>query len=67
MQEALAKAGIEIENAEVDNIPETRVALDADRAETMMKMIGWLEDIDDVQNVNANYEVSDEIAARMGG
>jgi transcriptional/translational regulatory protein YebC/TACO1 len=33
----------------------------------MMKMIGWLEDIDDVQNVYANYEMSEEVAARVGG
>ncbi len=67
VQEALEKSGIAIENAEVDNIPETRVSLDGDKAETMMKMIGWLEDIDDVQNVYANYEMSEEVAARVGG
>lgn len=67
VKEAIEKAGISIENAEVDNIPETRVALDVDKAETMMKMIGWLEDIDDVQNVYANYEMSEEVAARVGG
>jgi len=67
VQEALEKAGVAIENAEVDNIPETRVSLDVDKAETMVKMISWLEDIDDVQNVYANYEMSEEVAARVGG
>src|SRR6266545_1362431 len=49
VQDALARAEIPVENAEVDNIPETRVALDPERAETMFKLIGYLEDLDDVQ------------------
>jgi YebC/PmpR family DNA-binding regulatory protein len=67
VQDALARADIPVENAEVDNIPDTRVALDGDRAETMFKLIGYLEDLDDVQNVYANFDVSEEDAARLGG
>ncbi|HWM85273.1 MAG TPA: YebC/PmpR family DNA-binding transcriptional regulator [Kofleriaceae bacterium] len=67
VQDALAKAEIPVENAEVDNIPETRVALDGDRAETMYRLIGYLEDLDDVQNVYANFEVSEADEARLGG
>jgi YebC/PmpR family DNA-binding regulatory protein len=67
VQDALNKAEISVENAEVDNIPETRVSLDIERAETLYKLIGYLEDLDDVQNVYANFEVSDEVAARLGG
>jgi YebC/PmpR family DNA-binding regulatory protein len=67
VQDALGKAGIEAENAEIDNIPETRVMVEGDKAETMVKMISWLEDIDDVQNVYANFEMSEETAARVGG
>jgi transcriptional/translational regulatory protein YebC/TACO1 len=33
----------------------------------MFKLIGYLEDLDDVQNVYANYDVSEEDAARLGG
>jgi YebC/PmpR family DNA-binding regulatory protein len=67
VQDALARAEITVENAEVDNIPETRVTLDVERAETMFKLIGYLEDLDDVQNVYANFEVPDEVAARLEG
>jgi YebC/PmpR family DNA-binding regulatory protein len=67
VQEALEKAGIQLENAELDHIPETRISLDADKADTMMKLVAWLEDIDDVQNVYANHEMSEEVAARVGG
>ena len=65
VQDALAKADIPVENAEMDNIPETRVALDNERAETMFKLIGYLEDLDDVQNVYANFDAPEEVAARM--
>ena len=67
VQDALTRADIPVENAEVDNIPETRVVLEGDRAETMYRLIGYLEDLDDVQNVYANFEVSEETAARLGG
>ena len=67
VQDALTRADIPVENAELDNIPDTRVALEGDRAETMFKLIGYLEDLDDVQNVYANYDVSEEDAARLGG
>ncbi len=66
VQDALARADIPVENAEVDHIPETRVSLDGDRAETRFKLIGYLEDREDVQNVYANFEVSEEDAARLG-
>jgi YebC/PmpR family DNA-binding regulatory protein len=67
VQDALSKAEISVENAEVDHIPETRVSLDIERAETMYKLIGYLEDLDDVQNVYANFDVPEDIAARLGG
>ena len=60
VQDALARAEIAVENAEIDNIPETRVALDADRAETMGRLVAYLEDLDDVQNVYANFDGPDE-------
>ena len=34
--------------------------VDGDKAGTLMKMIGVLEDDDDVQNVFANFDISDE-------
>jgi YebC/PmpR family DNA-binding regulatory protein len=61
VQDALAAASIAIEHADVDYIPETRVALDGVKAETMVKLIGMLEDLDDVQNVYGNHDIPDEI------
>lgn len=66
VKEAIEGAGLPIEHAAVDNVPDTRVELDDSRAETLSKMLGLLEDLDDVQNVYTNYEVPDEIAERYG-
>ena len=64
VQDALAGAEIAIENAEIDNIPDNRVEVDESKAESLLKMLGTLEDLDDVQNVYANYEMSDELHER---
>jgi YebC/PmpR family DNA-binding regulatory protein len=45
--------------------PKTKTPVDAERAETLMKLIAALEDDDDVQSVFVNYEVSDEVMARL--
>jgi YebC/PmpR family DNA-binding regulatory protein len=66
VKDALERAGIAVENAEIDNLPESRVPLDAAKAESLSKLLGALEDLDDMQNVYANHEVSDEDAERFG-
>ena len=63
--DALAAAQIAIEHAEVEAVPETRVTLDGHKAEMMMKLMGELEDLDDVQNVYGNHDVSDEIMEKL--
>lgn len=45
--------------------PLNTVPCDEDTAKTLVKLIDTLEDNDDVQNVYANFEVSDEIAAKL--
>jgi YebC/PmpR family DNA-binding regulatory protein len=67
VQDALAGGGIEVANAEIDFVPDTRVALDEGKAETMLKMIGVFEDLDDVQNVYANHDIAEELMERFGG
>ncbi len=66
VQAAIAGAGIEPENAELDNLPDTTVQIEEDKAESMLKLIGVLEDLDDVQNVYANFEMSEELMERFG-
>ncbi len=45
--------------------PNTTTELDEDKARTLMKMIDVLEDNDDVQAVYSNFEVSDEVMAKL--
>ena len=45
--------------------PQTTATLEADKAATMMKLIAALEDDDDVQDVYANYEIPDEVMAKL--
>ncbi len=45
--------------------PQTLTQVDADKAQTMLKLIGLLEDDDDVQNVYSNFDVDEETLARL--
>ncbi len=61
VKDALAAAGMESETAEVTMHAATKNHLDAKQAETMLKLIDMLDDLDDTQNVYSNAEISDEI------
>jgi YebC/PmpR family DNA-binding regulatory protein len=63
---ALQKAGIDYESAEASFIPSVQVPLDEDGARKVFRLIDALEDSDDVQNVYANFDVSDEVMAAVG-
>ena len=58
----LEAKGLSIAVAEVSMIPTTEVALDARKAEQMMKLMEALEDHDDVQHVWANFDFAEESA-----
>jgi transcriptional/translational regulatory protein YebC/TACO1 len=58
---ALQEAGIEYDSADMGFVPSVQVELDGDGAAKVFKLIDALEDLDDVQNVYANYDVSDEV------
>jgi YebC/PmpR family DNA-binding regulatory protein len=62
---ALQGASIEYESAESSFVPSVTVALDEDGARKVFKLIDALEDCDDVQNVYANFDVSDEVMAAV--
>jgi YebC/PmpR family DNA-binding regulatory protein len=47
--------------------PQNTISVDDEAGEKILKLIGALEDNDDVQNVTANFEVSDALVARMQG
>ena len=63
----LERAGIEMESAEVRWQPKTTVELDEDGATKLMKLIDALEENDDVDQVNANFDVSAEVLEKVAG
>jgi YebC/PmpR family DNA-binding regulatory protein len=63
---ALQDAGIDYESAEAAFLPSVEVPLDEDQAKRVFRLIEAIEDSDDVQDVYANYSVSDEIMEQLG-
>ena len=62
---ALEKSLGEAESVKAIWRPQTGTPVDADKAESVMRLIGNLDDDDDVQNVYANFEVDDEVMAKL--
>ena len=58
---ALQNAGIDYDSADLTFLPSVSVPLDAEAARKVFKLIDALEDSDEVQNVYANFDVSDEV------
>jgi|SRR6266542_254334 len=65
VRSALQRAGIEYESAESSFVPSVTVPLDEEGARKVFRLIDTLEDCDDVQNVYANFDVSDEVMATI--
>jgi YebC/PmpR family DNA-binding regulatory protein len=63
---ALQQAGIDYDSADPTFLPSVSVPLDAETARKVFRLIETLEDSDDVQNVYANFDVSDEVMAQVG-
>jgi YebC/PmpR family DNA-binding regulatory protein len=63
---ALQDAGVDYESAERPFLPSVEIDIDEDNARKVFRLIEALEDSDDVQDVYANYSVSDEIMEKLG-
>jgi YebC/PmpR family DNA-binding regulatory protein len=62
---ALQDAGVEYDSAESPFVPSMTVPVDEEAARKVFKLIDVLEDCDDVQNIYANFDVSDEVLAAI--
>ncbi|ALC24348.1 YebC/PmpR family DNA-binding transcriptional regulator [Streptomyces pristinaespiralis] len=62
---ALQENGIDYDSAEANFVPTMQVELDEEGARKIFKLIDALEDSDDVQNVFANFDVSDEVMEKV--
>ncbi len=58
---ALQEAGLDYDSADASFVPSVQVEVDVDGATKVLKLIDALEDCDDVQNVFANFDASDEV------
>jgi YebC/PmpR family DNA-binding regulatory protein len=66
VRSALQEAGIEYESAEAAFLPSVEVPLDEENAKKVFRLIEAIEDSDDVQDVYANYSVSDDVMESLG-
>jgi YebC/PmpR family DNA-binding regulatory protein len=58
---ALQAAGVDYDSAEASFVPTMQVEVDKDGATKVFRLVEALEDLDDVQNVFGNFDVSDEV------
>ena len=65
VREAIEKAGLEPDSAQITMIPQTTVECDHTTGEKVMRLIDALDDHDDVQKVYHNAEIPDEVMAHM--
>ncbi|GAA1871235.1 YebC/PmpR family DNA-binding transcriptional regulator [Myceligenerans crystallogenes] len=65
VRKAIQDAGIDYDSADVVWHPSMQVEVDVEAARKIMRLIDALEDSDDVQNVFANFDASDEVMAAL--
>jgi YebC/PmpR family DNA-binding regulatory protein len=65
VRSALQAAGIDYDSAEAQFVPDMQVELDKEGAAKVFRLIEALEDSDEVQNVFANFDVSDDVMAQL--
>jgi YebC/PmpR family DNA-binding regulatory protein len=65
VRSALQNSGIDYESADSSFLPTLSIALDADGATKVFALIDAIEELDDVQNVFSNFDLSDEVLASL--
>jgi YebC/PmpR family DNA-binding regulatory protein len=65
VKEAMNERGFLPASAEISMLPSTTVPLEGKEAEAMLGLIDALEDLDDVQHVYSNFDISDQEMARL--
>jgi len=65
VKKAIDQKGWKYLDSRVGLIPQNTVKLEGGKAEQMMKLMEKLEDNDDVQNVYANFDISDEVMEKL--
>ncbi len=66
VRSALEAAGVQVDQAEVTQLPSTSVPVNATTAPQVLRLVDALEDLEDVQAVYANFDIPDEVLAEVG-
>lgn len=61
VKEDLERAGIGFESAQITMVPRNTVKLDSQGARKILRLVGELEELDDVSEVYANFDIPDEV------
>jgi len=67
LRASLDGKGIKYTQLEVQMVPQTNVTLTGKQAQQALKLMDMLEDLDDVQSISSNFDISDEDMAQMQG
>ena len=65
VREGLKEAGVEVARAQLAMVPKSTVRVEGKEAERLLKLLDELDEQEDVQEVVANFEVPDEVLARV--
>ena len=65
VKDALTEAGLESVNAEVTMLAANETDMDLEGAQSLLKLVDHLEDLDDVQNVYTNANISEEVMNQL--
>lgn len=67
LRRRIEEAGLRVDSARLDMQPKSTVALDASAAVSVLRLIDELEEADDVQEVYSNYDIPEEVMAKVAG
>jgi YebC/PmpR family DNA-binding regulatory protein len=65
VRDAIEGAGMTIESSELTQVPKTTVELKDTEARKVLNLVDALEELDDVQDVYANFDISDDVLASV--
>jgi YebC/PmpR family DNA-binding regulatory protein len=66
VQRALEEAGVPVFSAEITMVPQTTIPVGGGEAKQVLGLIEALEELDDVQNVYANFDIPEAVLAELG-
>jgi transcriptional/translational regulatory protein YebC/TACO1 len=65
VRQVIENAGLSPSSAEITRIAQNTITLEEEDAKGVLKLLDMLEEHDDVQNVHSNFDVSDEVMAKL--